>query len=352
MPIYDHWSGRAEVKDGLSPEELAQVDRDLTAMAERDMGRNSGLGQLDQLALDMTKPVQQARPVSVAAAAAMSPQQLEAIQSRRQQGVQFDQQLAAREREGERRFEQMTDLDRLRSAERGRRDQRVAETQGRQFEQQQIAGEKRFQAELAADETRFKREQAAKQAAVQSGLEVGREFSLDGGRYRSFIHPETGQYEVETLIEPKPPDVTAKEPNTEWVEDRGGMQYQITREEFAAKPPGTYFKLGSGPASRKDSGSGGGAGGDVTEQQTLDANFRKSLVAARQGQINAIKSRAAAADEELTQDERDLISGYEADNIADSKAIASISQTPFGHAATTANKRIRVGRDASGRLVR
>ena len=121
--FYDHWSGRAKIKDGLSPEELAQVDRDLTGMAERNMARNSGLGQLDQLAMDMTKPVQQPRPVSVAAAGAMKPQQLEAIQSRRQQGVQFDQQLEAREREGERRFEQMTDLERMRSAERQRREQ-------------------------------------------------------------------------------------------------------------------------------------------------------------------------------------------------------------------------------------
>lgn len=216
--------GQTILPDDVNPDELAAIDADLTQRAMRQASVRADLEPFARMATDLTRPSMEPRPVSTAAAAAMSPQQLAQMQAKRQEASQFQQGLAAqRERDAarmarERNYMQgRTQLERMRMAAGQKR-----------FEQEQEAAERRFKREQEAENERWKREQEAKQAAEAAGLVRGTPWSYKGGVYNNVWDEERQEWRTTTIKEPPPPQVDVRQPEYGFVLQPDGLHEVYT----------------------------------------------------------------------------------------------------------------------------
>ena len=281
MPVqFNHsYYGGVSLPDDVTEQELAQIDGELTQKATRDMALRAGVDKLDQLAMGAIRPPQQARPVSVHAAAAMSPQQLSATQDRRQQGVQFQQQLDAREQEMGRR----EGIERQRTGAMTELQQMRQDAQERQFQQQQTASDKRFQQETKREDFRYNQEQEAQAAADAAKIERGTPWQYKGGQYVSQWDGE--KWAPKTIQEPPPPQVTPKEPQyreVTYVPTEGPNAGREVKEMVEVKPGTQYPQAPAG-------GGSGGSGGKSPEVVASEMEkYRNQLMANSDSKLDKI----------------------------------------------------------------
>ncbi len=89
--LYNHpLHGSVELPDDITQPELDGIMGDLDRQAGQAMANRAAIGPLAQVAYDMANPRPTPRPVSTAAAMAMSPQQLADVQNRRQGAYEFE----------------------------------------------------------------------------------------------------------------------------------------------------------------------------------------------------------------------------------------------------------------------